>query len=173
MEDFVTRIDMKMEEFERLMNSFYQEEFENLKFTTKPTAIVIDIVKILKQKNYKLIVATISLFPRTVILHRIQWTGLNDKDFSLITDYESAHFCKPNLEYFQEILSIIEKTPEECLMVGNDVQEDLVVSKLGMKTFLIEDHIINREDSKPQPDFTGSYKDLLKYVEELPSLKEE
>lgn len=173
METFSTRIDVNMEDFIPLIDEYYYEEFKNLKFATKPIEIVIEIVEILKKKNYKLVIATNPLFPRAAILHRIDWTGLDPKDFSLITDYESSHFCKPNIEYFEEILSIIEKKPEECLMIGNDVQEDLVANTIGIKTFLIENHMINREDRKPKPDFIGSYKELLKFVEELPCLKEE
>lgn len=173
MEDFSTRIDTNMKDLIPMIDEFYHDDFKNLKFATKPTELVIDIVEILKEKGYKLVVATNPLFPRQAILHRIEWTGLKNEDFLLITDYESSHFCKPNLEYFEEILSIIEKKPEECLMVGNDVQEDLVSSKLGLKTFLIEDHMINREEQQPQPDFKGNYKELLEFVKELPNLKKE
>jgi FMN phosphatase YigB (HAD superfamily) len=41
--------------------------------------------------------------------------------------------CKPNLEYYREICRILDTEPENCLMVGNDPVNDMVVSKIGMK----------------------------------------
>jgi len=98
---------------------------------------------------------------------------LNVEDFLLITDYEAMHFCKPNIEYYQEILTIIEKKPQECLMVGNDVQEDLIASQLGIKTFLLTEHMIHRESKEPNADYMGNYIDLLKFASDLPNLKKE
>lgn len=45
----------------------------------------------------------------------------------------------------------IGRAPSECLMVGNDVTEDLCVRELGMEAFLLTDCLINRE----QRDLTG------------------
>ena len=64
-------------------------------------------------------------------------------DFIHITSYENSSFCKPNLEYYEEILEVIGKRPEQCIMIGNDVSDDMVSSKLGMETFLITNHIVN------------------------------
>ena len=56
---------------------------------------------------------------------------------------------------------------EECLMVGNDVAEDMVAADLGMSTFLLTDCLIN----KPNADITqfahGSFADLLQMIETM------
>ncbi len=173
MEDFAKKVEPHFQNLLPILEEFYNEEFQNLKFTTQPIEIVQQIVKILKEKGYTLVVATNPLFPRQAILHRIQWSGLQENDFSLVTDYENMHFCKPNLQFYDEILQKINKKSEECIMIGNDVQEDLIVEKMGMKTFLIEDNIINRENEEPNPDYRGSYQDLLDFVMDLPDLKKE
>ncbi|WZL74660.1 HAD family hydrolase [Clostridiaceae bacterium 35-E11] len=173
MEDFCGRIDVNIEALMTSIDEFYRNDFKHLKFATKPIKIAEDIVKILKDKGYTLVIATNPLFPREAILHRIQWSGLNIEDFTFITDYESSHFCKPNLEFFKEVLFRVGKSPQECLMVGNDVQEDLVAAQLGIKTFLIEDYMINRENKEVNPDFKGSYNDLLTFVKNLPPIKKE
>ena len=36
--------------------------------------------------------------------------------------------------------------PEECLMVGNDVDEDMVARQLGMQVFLLTDCMINKQN---------------------------
>ena len=65
----------------------------------------------------------------------MQWAGIDNFSWDLVTTYENSRACKPNPLYFRQIIEEIKVSPEECLMVGNDVQEDLVASTLGMKTF--------------------------------------
>lgn len=173
MEDFKTRIDIALEEITPLLDDFYLKDFDELNIVSKPNPIIKEVVDILKEKGYQMVIATNPLFPRQAILHRIKWAGLKSEDFILITDYETMHFCKPNIEYYEEILSIIEKSPEECIMVGNDAQEDLAASQIGVKTFLVTDFLINREKKEPQADYTGDYPQLLKFVKDLPDLKQE
>jgi len=74
------------------------------------------------------------------------------------------HFCKPNLEYFEEVLSFIDRKPEECLMVGNDVEEDLAAGALGMKTYLVEDFILDRGRAQNRPDFRSDFKALVDFM---------
>ena len=52
-------------------------------------------------------------------------------------------------------------------MVGNDVSEDMVAEKLGMKVFLITDCLLNKngEDISHYPQ--GNFEDLLKFIENL------
>ena len=105
-------------------------------------------------------VATNPMFPRKAIHRRIEWAGLDLNDFSYITSYEDNHYCKPQLHYYKEILEVIGKQPEQCMMVGNDVQEDLVSLKLGLKTFLIRNHIIHRTKDEIDSTYEGFYEDF-------------
>lgn len=52
-------------------------------------------------------------------------------------------------------------------MVGNDVAEDMVAAKLGMKVFLLTDCIINKnnEDISGYPQ--GSFDELIAFVREM------
>jgi len=45
-------------------------------------------------------------------------------------------------------------------MVGNDVEEDLAAAKIGMKTYLVTDCLINTKGSKFSADYTGTLKEL-------------
>jgi FMN phosphatase YigB (HAD superfamily) len=91
-------------------------------------------------------------------------------DFIHITSYENSSFCKPNLEYYEEILEVIGRRPEQCIMIGNDVSDDMVSSKLGMETFLITNHIVNSYNLPVNSDHRGTYEDLYLFVKELPDL---
>jgi FMN phosphatase YigB (HAD superfamily) len=172
MEDFCPRIQITVDEIAPVLEEFYQSEFKTLKNTTKALEPVKKMIHSLKEKGYTLVIATNPLFPRQAILHRIHWAGLNPEDFDFITDYETMHYCKPHIEFYDEVISRIRKEPKECLMIGNDVQEDLVAARLGMKTFLVEDNIINRSDMEIISDYRGTYQELFQFVEVLPNLNE-
>jgi len=50
---------------------------------------------------------------------------------------------KPNPEYYRELLRSLGAAPEECVMVGNDVKEDMAAETLGVRCFLLTDCLIN------------------------------
>ena len=56
---------------------------------------------------------------------------------------------------------------EECLMVGNDVQEDMVAVELGMQVFLLTDCIINSENRNTDPYPQGSFPELMDFIRAL------
>ena len=99
----------------------------------------------------------------TALEQRLAWAGLGDFDFELITSYEIMHFCKPHPEYYQEILSLIGLSAEECLMVGNDIGEDLPAGTIGMKTFLVENMLIDNGASY-KPDWRGDLNDFYRFA---------
>ncbi len=128
-------------------------------------------IDVLKLKGYQLVLATNPIFPIKAILHRINWAGFAPEEFSYISCFEKNHYCKPQIKFYEEVLSEIGKKPEECLMVGNDVQEDMVVHSLGVKTYLVEDHLIHRTDEPIVVDYRGSYEAFYEFVEKLPEVK--
>ena len=88
--------------------------------------------------------ATNPLFPAIATQSRIRWAGLSPDDFELYTTYETSHFCKPNPDYYREILEKVGCRAEECLMVGNDAAEDLAAAETGMRVFLLTPCLIDR-----------------------------
>ena len=63
---------------------------------------------------------------------RIRWAGLTNDDFECITTYENIGYCKPKKEYYTAVANAIGVLPEECLMVGNDVDDDMPAAEFGM-----------------------------------------
>ena len=120
-----------------------------------------ETVRALKEKGFRVALATNPIFPQIATAQRIRWTGLTPEDFELFTTYENSHFCKPNLSYYEEVLERLGVTPQECLMVGNDVSEDMIAEKLGMKVFLLTDCLINKEDKDISVYPSGSFEQLL------------
>ena len=68
------------------------------------------------------------------------------------------------------MLEEIGKKPEQCIMVGNDVQEDLIAGCLGMKTYLITDYLIHRTGEPIKCTYKGTYHDFYRFVMGLPAL---
>ncbi|HHU92099.1 MAG TPA: HAD family hydrolase [Halanaerobiaceae bacterium] len=159
-------IDNQDEIMERF-DLFYLNSFPSLKAGIKETSLSRKLVKGLKDKGYQLVLATNSLFPIEALRERVSWANVDPDDFVLITDYETMHYSKPNINYYKEILELLNLEPENCLMIGNDVQEDLVAGQLGMETFLVTDFLINRSGEEPACDWQGSLEDLLKYFQIL------
>ena len=144
--------------------AFYRNEFQQVQKACGFDARAAQVIARLKEKGYRLVLATNPLFPAIATQSRIRWAGMQVSDFELVTTYENSSFCKPNVKYYEEILQQLALDPAECLMVGNDVGEDMVAGKLGMKTFLMTDCLINRvnEDIETYPH--GSFAELERYI---------
>ena len=157
----------KAREDEPHFDAFYCNEFQQVKDACGFDARAGAMVKRLREKGYRLVLATNPLFPAAATRSRIAWAGLDAQDFEWVTTYDNASFCKPNLKYYEEIMHKLGLDPKQCLMVGNDVGEDMITSQLGMKTFLLTDCLINRagEDIEQYPH--GSFEALESYIEAL------
>ncbi|HBG17285.1 MAG TPA: HAD family hydrolase, partial [Firmicutes bacterium] len=75
--------------------------------------------------------------------------------------------CKPNPNYYREILDLLQAKAEECLMIGNDIEEDIVASVLGIKTCLVTDRLISRGKLKIEPDYTCSIIELNNIIDQI------
>ena len=95
---------------------------------------------------------------------RMGWAGLDPDMFNFVPGLESMSTCKPRIDYYLELASIIEADPSDCLMVGNDMEQDLPASEVGMGTFLVEGHVVSRGHTKLVPDARGSLRDLGKLL---------
>ena len=82
------------------------------------------------------------------------------------TYYENSSFCKPNIEYYKQVLSVFGLKPEECIMVGNDATEDGVAQKLGIKVFILTDCLINEKNIDINSFSNGDYYALKHFIME-------
>ena len=155
------------EESENIALKFYENEFNQAICTTKPTPVSNQIVKKAKSRGFEIYLATNPVFPRCATMNRIRWAGLDAEDFKVITTYETYTYCKPNPEYFRGILEEFSLDPSECLMVGNDVAEDLAIRSLGVKTYLVTDTMENKKNLPIDTEYMGTLDELLKFIEIL------
>ena len=150
-----------------LFDSFYQKEFDGVKDICGYNSKAAETIAELKHKGLRVVLATNPLFPAVATGKRIRWSGLTPEDFELYTTYENSRYCKPNLAYYNDILNEIGVKPEECLMVGNDVGDDMVVTELGMKVFLLTDCLINKDNVDISIYPNGSFEELIRYIDTI------
>lgn len=145
-------------------DDFYRTDFIAARSATKMQPLSRTCADYIKAHGGRLIVATNPIFPKSATYRRIQWAGLDVNDFSYITTYDNSSACKPNLNYFEEICSVCGIHPEESMMIGNDVDEDMIASRLGFDTYLITDCLINRSDKSLSLYKHGSFGDFYDYL---------
>lgn len=160
MEAFLPLVKHSANELMPMFEDFYSTTFDELAQCTTPTPLARQVVTALADQRYRLVLATNPLFPALATQARMRWAGIENLPWELVTTYENSHFCKPNPAYFAEILTKTNLQPSEVLLVGNDPLEDLSVSELGMKTYLVTDWLVKREQSPYQPTATGSLADF-------------
>ena len=149
---------------EPIFLDYYHNEFQLVKEVCGFAPKAAQVIDVLKAAGKQVVLATNPLFPAIATQSRARWAGLTPEDFALITTYENSAFCKPNPDYYREILGKLNLKPEECLMVGNDVQEDMVARMLGMEVFLLTDCIINRDGTDISWFPNGGFDDLLAFL---------
>lgn len=152
---------------EPLFEEFYRTDFQKVKSVCGYDERSARTVHQIKAMGIRTVLATNPLFPPIATQSRVRWAGLEPEDFEWITTYDNSSSCKPNPEYYREIMDKLGLRAEECLMVGNDAVEDMAAEKLGMRVFLLTDCLINR-DGRDLSDYPqGSFPELMAYIRSL------
>ncbi len=157
----------KIKQDMHIFDEFYRADFQKIRSVCGYEPKATELIKRLRANGYRTVLATNPLFPRIATESRIRWAGLEPTDFEIYTTFEDAHYCKPNLNYYKELLERLNLTPEECLMIGNDVDDDMIVEKLGMKVFLLTDCLINKSGADISVYPHGSYDALDSFINHI------
>ena len=152
---------------EPAFRSFYENQFELVRNACGFHPKAAETIALVKAKGLKTALATNPLFPRIATQARARWAGLDLGDFELYTTYEDYSHCKPDPRYYQAVLDKLGLTAEECLMVGNDAEEDTAAAKLGIRVFLLTDCLINKKGVDIAEYPHGGFDELMAYIENL------
>ena len=149
------------------IDEFYKNGFNQVEEVCGLYKEAKEIIALVKEMGKMPILATNPLFPHTATENRMRWAGLEAEDFAEYTTYENCHFCKPNPQYYMELLERHNLKPEECIMVGNDVEEDMVpTEKLGMQVFLLTNCLINKNKRDIVAYSNGDFEALKNYLKD-------
>lgn len=147
-----------------VFDGFYEDEFHGARAACGENPLAKRAVQGLKAQGYDVILATNPIFPLAGVRTRLSWVGLSPEDFSYVTTYENCSACKPNPAYFEEILARRGKRPQECLMVGNDGEEDTPALETGMGLYLVTDCLLNPKGRDLGAIPQGSFQDFLAWA---------
>ena len=131
-----------------IIDNFHETVFvKSLKFCDKnPLARL--LINQIKALNLKLILATNPLYPLSAMQKRLEFIGLDSKDFDYITSYENSHFCKGNPKYFEEILQKNHLKPQDVVMFGNNELQDGECAKAaGITALMVVGQIVKNPTS--------------------------
>ncbi len=160
----------KQADVEAGFQEFYEKDFPNVRVVAQKMEESAAIVRVLREKGYRLALATNPLFPQIATYSRVQWAGMDPVDFELITTYENSNYCKPSPKYYQEILAKLGVEPSQCLMVGNDVEEDMCAADLGMQVHLVTDYLIDRKGKGIEGYPHSTLAEFLEMAKEMPEV---
>lgn len=149
------------------VDEFYTNEFKQTKENCKDNPLAKEIVKFCKDNDLITILSTNPIFPKDGTLTRMSFVNLKEDDFDYITSYENSSFCKPNPNYFKDLLNKFDLLPEEVILFGNNTYEDGECAlACGIKCYMVGDFIINH------PKSTHSF-EHLKMEEVIPTIIKE
>lgn len=122
------------------LDAFYSTSYPELESCVQKIAAAAELVNLLREKNYGLVVATNPIYPESAVYQRLNWAGLSPVEgmFAFITHSGNMHFAKPDPAYYAEILGRVGVEPDEALMVGDSLDNDIHAANLvGIHTYHI------------------------------------
>ena len=155
-------------EHRSVTDDFYAHEFAGAKRFTGENPLAKPLIDGLKAAGHTVVLATNPIFPKIGVETRLGWIGLKASDFALVTTYENMSCSKPNPAYFTAIAKRLDADPKDCLMVGNNVDEDAVAAgKAGMETLLVTDCLINERNADLAEFRTASFAELSGILQDV------
>jgi FMN phosphatase YigB (HAD superfamily) len=162
--DFYPQLNVPKGELDDAIENFYDNIFPTLSGLTTQNPKAKPFVDWAVSQGYRIAIATDPLLPRKATYHRLRWAGFDPEQFELITSYEHFHFSKSHPAYYAEVLGRMGWPEGPVLMVGNDMQRDIIpAKKLGLATFHIDEAA--GITSGPEADFHGDLQDLRLLIE--------
>lgn len=136
--NFYPLLGVTKEELHTDIETFYDDVFPSMREIAKPINGVVDLIEWAFSAGHRVVIATSPLFPRKAVDHRLRWAGLPPEKypFHLVSSYEHYHFLKPHPAYYAEVLGRLGWPDGPVVMIGNDVEQDLVpAAGLGLATY--------------------------------------
>lgn len=152
-----------------IFNDYYHNEYDSLVTCVEKIKGIGEAIYSLKEKGYNLILATNPLFPKIAIEKRANWGDIDCSCFSYITSYENSSYCKPNINYYKEIIDKNNLNIQETFMFGNDLIEDLIIENLNIPCYIITNNALHFENINNCTK-KGDYNDFFDFINNLPDL---
>ena len=163
--DFYPALGIPKQELVEVIDDFYDNIFPTIGGHTRQRPDAAPLIEWALSQGFRIAIATDPLFPRKATWHRVRWAGLDPEKLELISTFENFHFTKTHPAYYAEVLGQLGWPEGPVLMVGNDVNRDLLAAnRLGLKTYFIDG------ESASSPGFEagrGKLADLRPWLESV------
>lgn len=163
---FSERLGMTLEDSRAFIVESLRGIFPNLKKYFSPVPGAKDFLEWAKD-HYTLTLATNPVWPQEIVELRLQWAGVDPKIFNMITNATNMSACKPEKEYYQDILKLMDYEPQNCLLIGDKMNMDLPATDVQIPVFIVGKFkelkkISNKKGAAEA--WQGSYKNLKKIL---------
>ena len=126
---------MERDEAWRRLIEFYSNDFGQLQKYVVESPVSNSLIKSIQSKGKKILLATNPVFPEIATRQRVEWANLDyENDFIFIPHITNSNAVKPDPQYYQNLMDIVNVPAEKILMVGNDFLYDGSASLVGIKT---------------------------------------
>ncbi len=161
---FSPQFGLTSQEFNSHMEEFYSQVFPTLQGITSQNPHTTPFIEWAFAQGFRVLIATDPLLPRAATWHRVRWAGLEPERFELISTFDDFHFSKTHVAYYAEVLGRVGWPEGPVLMVGNDMERDILPAKqLGLATFFVD--VEPGSTSGPEAGPRGNLQDLRRYLE--------
>lgn len=108
-------------------DAFYTAHLPALRDSVRPAAAAVEVIALAQQQGLDIVIAANPLHPAAAVRQRLAWAGLPDstEDYALVTGSDNTHFVKPDPAYYAEIVARIGVEPDEAIMVGSSLVDDV------------------------------------------------
>lgn len=162
---FYPKLGLSKEQLGAALDDFYDNVFPALVDHTKKIDAAAGLIEWALSCGFRVAIATDPLFPRKATYHRLRWAGIDPERVELFSTYEHFHFTKTYPAYYAEVLGRLGWPEGPVLVVGDNVERDLVpANRLGLATYLIDG------ESASSPGFEagrGNLADLRLWLESV------
>lgn len=165
MSRFLPRTGRSTEELLPRFAAFYRDVFPSLRPREDKQWPGRDLVVTALDKGWQIVLATNPVFPREAVMERMHWAGIADLPWAHVTTYENTRFCKPNPDYFSDILAGLGANGSNVLHFGNDNVEDLAAAEAGIDVVLVTDNLIDTSGAGAAGSrFAGTISEVLAWL---------
>jgi HAD superfamily hydrolase (TIGR01662 family) len=150
------------------MMAFYTNAYPDLRDCVEMVPHAADAIHTLQDRGLAVVIATNPLYPLEAVRQRLAWAGVPDaaEAYALVTHSENMHFCKPEPAYYGEILARVGIEPDEAVMVGDSIGNDLIPAEIvGLHTFRINgNHLSASGDGRTGTIGAGSLENCVDLI---------
>lgn len=162
--EFYPQLGLSREQLEPAVEDFYDNFFPTLSNLTSQKPEAKPFIDWAFSQGFRIAIATDPLFPRKATYHRLRWAGLEPEQFEIVSTPDHFRFTKTHPAYYAEVLGRMGWPEGPILMVGNDMERDILpAQKLGLATYHIDE--VSASKSGPETGARGKLADLRVWLE--------